>query len=160
MNCEQKQETDQSSEGWHKLVFSSSSFPSSSPPSLPFSLFLNWVNKTKGVDTSAIHMDSRALCLMSACLPTSLRIHWNTKAPWNVAMRLLEPFGRRSLPPSLAESCRAAQQSRACHCSLTFRSRPQIITSFSKLTRVPLFLRHISSYGLQMQAAEPNHQRD
>lgn len=52
----------------------------------------------------------------------------------------------------------AARQSRVCQCSPTFRSRPQIINSFSKSTQGPLFLRHTSSYRLQRQAAEPNHQ--
>lgn len=38
-----------------------------------------------------------------------------------------------------------------CQYILTFKSRPQIINSFSKLTWVPLFLRHTSSYCLQKQ---------
>lgn len=68
-------------------------------------------------------------------------------------------FRGPSPPPSLAEvhGCTAE---RVCQCSLTFRSRPQIINSFSKLTWVPLFLRHTSSYRLQRQAAEPNRQCD
>lgn len=38
-----------------------------------------------------------------------------------------------------------------CQYILTFKSRPQIINSFSKLTWAPLFLRHTSSYCLQKQ---------
>jgi hypothetical protein len=114
-----------------------------------FSLSLSQLEEqTKIVNTLALHLESRAFCLVSACVPPSVSAPWNTKAPlatWGGGQQ----FPGLSLCLSqLSYAGRAADQPRVCQGSLTFRSRPQIINSFSKLTREPLFLRHTSSYCL------------
>lgn len=115
--------------------------------------------QTKEVNSSTLHMESRAPFPPSSCWHASgFEIQGTLQSPDTRATCLLGHCPGHSPLPLPAEQCRAAQQSRVCQCSLTFRSRPQIINSCSELTGEPLPLRH-TSHRLQKQAAEPNHQR-
>jgi hypothetical protein len=99
-------------------------------------------------DVSVCSSPSLCFSVASQSLPHKGNKQKNS-APELPGVRTLAPCGLSGSSNSRdlvcafrAGLCRALQQIRECQYSLRFRARPQIINSFSKLTRELLFLRH------------------